>query len=148
MAKDKYKGFDDRHFQEKLLENESIQINRESLRQILRETGISAKQKRRGRKYRRHRERKEAVGVMLLIDASYHDWLESRGPVMTIVGAIDDASGEVWARFENSESTWAYLRLMRQISINKGLPLSIYSDRHTIFHSPKEASITDQLEGR
>jgi hypothetical protein len=37
---------------------------------------------------------------------------------------------------------------MRQISINKGLPLSIYSDRHTIFHSPKEASIADQLEGR
>jgi transposase len=67
LAKDKYKGFNDRHFQEKLLENESIQINRESLRQILRETGISAKQKRRVRKYRRHRERKEAVGVMLQI---------------------------------------------------------------------------------
>ena len=31
LAKDKYKGFNDRHFQEKLLENESIQINRESL---------------------------------------------------------------------------------------------------------------------
>jgi len=60
---------------------------------------------------------------------------------MTIVGAIDDASGEVWARFENSESTWAYLRIMRQRSINKGLPLSIYSDRHTMFHSPKEASM-------
>ena len=67
---------------------------------------------------------------------------------MTIVGAIDDASGEVWARFDNSESTWAYLRLMRQIAIDKGLPLSIYSDRHTIFHSPKEATIVDQLEGK
>jgi transposase len=148
LATDKYKGFNDRHFQEKLLENENIQVNRESLRQILREKGISAKQKRRGRKYRRHRERKEAVGVMLQIDASCHDWLESRGPVMTIVGAIDDASGEVWARFDNSESTWAYLRLMRQIAIDKGLPLSIYSDRHTIFHSPKEATIVDQLEGK
>ena len=67
---------------------------------------------------------------------------------MTIVRAIDDASGEVWARFDNSESTWAYLRLMRQIAIDKGLPLSIYSDRHTIFHSPKEATIVDQLEGK
>ena len=67
---------------------------------------------------------------------------------MTIVGAIDDASGEVWARFENSESTWAYLRLIRQIAIDKGLPLSLYSDRHTIFHSPKEATIVDQLEGK
>ena len=148
FAVGKYKGFNDRHFQEKLLEKESIQINRESLRLILREAGISAKQKRRGRKYRRHRERKEAVGIMLQIDASRHDWLESRGPVMTIVGAIDDASGEVWARFESSESTWAYLRLIRQIAIDKGLPLSLYSDRHTIFHSPKEATIVDQLEGK
>ena len=148
FAAGKYKGFNDRHLQEKLLEKESIQINRESLRLILREAGISAKQKRRGRKYRRHRERKEAVGIMLQIDASRHDWLESRGPVMTIVGAIDDASGEVWARFENSESTWAYLRLIRQIAIDKGLPLSLYSDRHTIFHSPKEATIVDQLEGK
>lgn len=148
FAAGKYKGFNDRHMQEKLLEKESIQINRESLRQILREAGIPAKQKRRGRKYRRYRERKEAVGVMLQVDASCHDWLESRGPVMTIVGAIDDASGEVWARFENSESTWAYLRLIRQIAIDKGLPLSLYSDRHTIFHSPKEATIVDQLEGK
>ena len=148
FAAGKYKGFNDRHMQEKLLEKESIQINRESLRLILREAGIPAKQKRRGRKYRRYRERKEAVGIMLQIDASRHDWLESRGPVMTIVGAIDDASGEVWARFENSESTWAYLRLIRQIAIDKGLPLSLYSDRHTIFHSPKEATIVDQLEGK
>jgi transposase len=148
FAAGKYKGFNDRHFQEKLLEKESIQINRESLRLILREAGISAKQKRRGRKYRRHRDRKEAVGIMLQIDASCHDWLESRGAVMTIVGAIDNASGEVWARFDNSESTWANLRLMRQIAIDKGLPLSIYSDRHTIFHSLKEATIVDQLEGK
>jgi len=148
LATDKYKGFNDRHFHEKLLGKESIQINRESLRQLLRQTGIPAKQKRRGRKYRKYRDRKEAVGMMLQIDASRHDWLESRGPVMTIVGAIDDASGAVWARFEKSESTWAYLRLMQQIVRDKGLPLSLYSDRHTIFHSPKEASITDQLEGK
>jgi len=148
LAAGKYKGFNDRHFQEKLLVEEKIQINRESLRQILRQSGIPAKKKRRGRKYRRYRDRKEAVGMMLQIDASCHDWLESRGPVMTIVGAIDDASGTVWARFEKAESTWAYLRLMRQIARHKGLPLSLYSDRHTIFHSPKEASIADQLEGK
>ena len=55
----KYKGFNDRHMQEKLLEKENIQTNRGSLRQILREAGISAKKKRRGRKYRRYREQSE-----------------------------------------------------------------------------------------
>jgi hypothetical protein len=148
LATGKYKGFNDSHMQEKLQEKEGLQMSRESLRQILRKAGISAKQKRKGRKYRSSRERKEATGVMLQIDASCHDWLEARGPIMTIVGAVDDATGKVWARFEDSESTWAYLRLMRQIARDKGLPLSLYSDRHTIFHSPKEATIIDQIEGR
>ena len=61
---------------------------------------------------------------------------------------MDDATGHVWARFEVSESTWAYLRLVRQISVDKGIPLSFYSDRHTIFHSTKEADIVDQLKNR
>jgi transposase len=148
LATGKYKGFNDRHMQEKLQEKEGIQMSRESLRQILRNAEIKAKQKRKGRKYRRHRERKEAIGVMLQIDASCHDWLEARGPIMTIVGAVDDCTGEVWARFENSGSTWAYLRLIRQIARDKGLPLSLYSDRHTIFHSPKKTTIIDQIEGK
>jgi transposase len=111
FATGKYKGFNDRHLQEKLQEEEGIRINRESLRQVLRGAGIAAKHKRRGRKYRSRRERKEAAGIMLQIDASRHDWLEGRGPIMTIVGAIDDATGEVWARFEKSESTWSYYGL-------------------------------------
>ena len=136
FATGKYQGFNDRHLQEKLREEEGIEINRETLRQILRRGGISAKHKRSGRRYRARRERKEAARIILQIDAARHDWVEGRGPIMTIVGAIDDATGEVWARFEKSESTWSYLRLVRQIAVNRGLPVSFYSDRHTIFHSP------------
>ncbi|MBI4365420.1 MAG: hypothetical protein HY543_01225 [Deltaproteobacteria bacterium] len=35
--------------------------------------------------------------------------------------------------------------LMREIFLSKGLPLSLYSDRHTIFHSPKEPTIVEQI---
>lgn len=148
MAIGKYKGFNDTHMAEKFRENEGIEISRETLRSILRMAGIKPKKKRRGRKYRSKRERKEAFGMMIQIDASIHDWLEGRGPPMTLVGGVDDATGEVWAHFEDSESTWGYLRLLRQIIMDKGVPLSLYSDRHTIFHSTKEMSIIDQLEGR
>jgi len=32
---------------------------------------------------------------LLQIDGSRHDWLEGRGPWLTLVGAIDDATGKV-----------------------------------------------------
>ncbi len=44
FAAGKYKGFNDRHFQEKLLGKESIWLKRESLRLILREVVIFVKQ--------------------------------------------------------------------------------------------------------
>lgn len=144
----KYKGFNDTHMREKLVEREDIKISREGLRQILRGAGISPKRRRRSRKYRSRRARKESFGMMIQIDASIHDWLEGRGSKLTLVGGVDDATGHAWARFEKSESTWAYLHLLRQIIVDKGIPMSIYSDRHTIFHSTKEASIMDQLQNR
>jgi len=84
--------------------------------------------------------------MMIQIDASEHDWLEGRGPKMVLVGGIDDATGFVWGRFEESESSWGYLSLIRQICLSHGIPLSLYSDRHTIFFSPKEPTIIEQLQ--
>lgn len=148
LANGKYAGFNDVHLWEKLISDEEINVSRETLRQWLRKAGIAAKRKRRRRKYRSRRERKEAFGTMIQIDASHHTWLEGRGPWLVLVGGVDDATGHVWARFEDSESTWAYLRLSRQIIMDEGVPLSFYSDRHTIFHSPKELTIVDQLQNK
>jgi hypothetical protein len=83
--------------------------------------------------------------MLLQVDASRHDWLEGRGPHLTLVGAKDDATGQVWADFCEAESSWAYLGLMRVIFLSAGVPLALYSDRHTIFHSPREPTIIEQL---
>jgi hypothetical protein len=32
---------------------------------------------------------------MLQVDGSHHDWLEGRGPRLVLVGAVDDATGEL-----------------------------------------------------
>lgn len=145
LVRGRYKDINDCHLQEILLREEKIKIGRETLRFILRRAGIQAKNQKKRSPYRSRRERKEAFGVMLQIDGSPHDWLEGRGPWLTLVGAKDDASNHVWARFEVVESTWAYFHLMENIFMTTGLPLSLYSDRHTIFHTPREPNIIEQL---
>ena len=145
LARERLSDINDTHLSEILLREEKIRISRQALRRILRGAGIPAKLKRRSPKHRSRRERKEAFGMMLQIDGSPHDWLEGRGPYLTLIGAKDDATGHVWARFEVAETTWGYMDLMKEIFLSKGLPLSLYSDRHTIFHSPKEPTIVEQI---
>lgn len=145
LVRQKYLGFNDSHLTEFLAEHEKIPINRETLRRWLRSAGLKPKHKQSRKKYRSKRERKESFGTMLQIDASDHDWLQGRGPWITIVGGIDDATNYVWARFDVSENTWAYLKLFKNIIESNGVPLSIYSDRHTLLHCPKEPTIVEQI---
>lgn len=145
LAKDRYSGVNDLHLQDLLKRDHSIEVGRESLRKRLRGAGVAPKRKHRRKKYRARRERKAAFGMMLQVDASDHDWLEGRGPRFTLLGAIDDATSFAWCRFEQGETTWGYLALLRSILLTQGVPLSLYSDRHMIFHSPREPTILEQL---
>lgn len=145
LARTRYADINDQHLCELLEREHFIQVHPEALRRCLRAAGIAPKRKRRARKFRQRRERRAAAGMLLQVDASRHDWLEGRAEHLTLVGAKDDATGEVWARFCESESCWSYLALMRAIFLSAGVPLSLYSDRHTIFHSPREPTIIEQL---
>ena len=127
LARGKYRGFNDHHLSEKLVEVEGIVACREKIRQILRANGISSPRKRRSNKHRSRRERRAAEGMMLQVDGSPHDWLQGRGPRLCLVGAIDDASSTVpRAFFEVAESSWAYLHLFSEIFKTHGLPQSVY----------------------
>ncbi len=145
LAQKRYTDVNDRHLQELLEREHAIHVHPEALRRRLRAAGILPKRSRRPRKFRQRRERRAAAGMLLQVDASRHDWLEGRGPHLTLVGAKDDATREVWAQFCEAESCWAYLSLMRAIFLSAGVPLSLYSDRHTIFHSPREPTVIEQL---
>jgi transposase len=145
LVQERYRDVNDQHLCELLERNHATHVHPEALRRRLRAAGLAPKRKRRQRKFRQRRERRAAAGMLLQVDASRHDWFEGRGPHLTLVGAKDDATGEVWAEFCESESCWAYLRLMRAIFLSAGVPLSLYSDRHTIFHSPREPTVIEQL---
>lgn len=41
-----------------------------------------------------------------------------------------------------NECLFGYLEMMRQCCLDFGVPQSIYSDRHTIFRSPKTGKLT------
>lgn len=146
LVRKRYLDINDLHLKEILEREHQIVVGRESLRLRLGGAGIGPKRKRRVRKSRCRRERNPAAGMMLQIDASAHDWLEGRGPRLTLVGAIDDATGFGWYEFADSETTWTYLLLMRRIFLSAGLPMSLYSDRHEIFHTKREPTIIEQLK--
>jgi len=73
-------------------------------------------------------------GVLLQIDGSYHRWLEDRGPWFTLFLAIDDATGTVpFALFREREDTLGYFELLKVIINWCGIPLGVYTDRHSVF---------------
>lgn len=151
LRRAKYAGFNDQHFTEKLLSEEKIAASRPTIQRLLRREGIAAPQKRRARKHRRRRERKAQEGLMLLWDGSRHDWLEGRGEWLCLVGAIDDATGQVMpgAHFGLQETSVAYLSTLRAIVMGKGVPLSIYQDRHSALQRNDENwTLEEELRGK
>jgi transposase len=127
----KYAGFNDQHFTEKL-ELEGMAVSRSTVRRVLREAGVPAARKRRPPRHRRRRDRRAQEGMMMLWDGSRHEWLEERGPPLCLMGAIDDATGAVLpgAHFVEQECAAGYLKTLRRIAEEKGLPLSAYMDQH------------------
>jgi transposase len=151
LARSKYAGFNDSHLTEKLVEEEKISVSRETVRRLLRKAGLRSPHKRRARKYRSRRERKARLGMMVLTDASREDWLEGRGPALTLIGYQDDASGQVLVcGFQlEPEDTLGYLRQLRALVERHGVPLSLYRDQHGTFQrNDKHWTLEEQLAGR
>jgi len=146
-----YAGFNDQHFTEKLVEHEALVVSRETVRRVLRGEGIGSPRTRRATKHRRRRERRAQAGQMILWDGSEHDWLEGRGPRLCLMGAIDDATGEFLpgAHFTEAEGTLGYLRLLRDILREKGIPHTVYGDRHgSLRRNDTHWTIEEELAGR
>jgi transposase len=151
LRRSKYDGFNDQHFTEKLAEMEGIVLSRETVRRILRGSGIGSPRKRRPPRHRSRRERRAQAGQMILWDGSHHDWLEGRGPRLCLMGAIDDATGEFLpgAHFTEEESTVGYLRVLRDILREKGIPHTVYGDRHgSLRRNDKHWTLEEELAGR
>lgn len=134
---DDYRGASDSHLTELLAEREGITLSRPTVRRILRAAGVASPRPRRAPRHRARRERMPRAGMLVQVDGSRHDWLEGRGPWLTLVGAIDDATGTfLFATFRDEEDSAGYLQLVRDIARVHGLPEALYRDRHGSLEPP------------
>src|ERR1022692_3344412 len=151
LPRGKYQGFNDSHFAETLRDEEDLAVSRETVRRILRAAKLASPQKRRPRKYRSRRPPRPRFGMMALTDASRHDWFEGRGPVLTLIGFQDDATGQILAaHFQlEAKNTVGYLRALHLMITTHGAPLSLYRDRHGIFQrNDAHWTLAEQLAGK
>ena len=133
LRQGRYVDFNDQHFMEKLgAEQPPLVLSVRTVRRILRPAGVGAMRQRRPPKHRRRRERKAQAGLMLLWDGSRHAWLEARGPMLCLIAAIDDATGELLpgAHFVTQECAAGYLRVLEAVVRTHGVPWSVYMDQH------------------
>jgi len=139
------------HMAELLHRYQGINLSSRSIRRLLAQAGIPNPHTRKAPRRRRSRDRMPREGLLIQCDSSPFNWLEDRGPKLTLHGAIDDATGKILGLlFRPQEDLHGYLLALQQVVTNYGVPHSLYSDRHTIFFSPKKdkLSIEDELAGR
>lgn len=130
----KYSQFNLTHFRQTVGREEGkTPPSREWLRQVLMKRGVWERT-RNAPRHRQRRPRKAQEGEMLQLDGSKHRWFGEGFPEVTLVGAIDDATGDVpWLRFYPEETSAAYLELLDGVVRRKGIPVSVYTDRDSAF---------------
>jgi transposase len=140
-----YAGFGPTLAREKLLEVHGIALSKETLRRLMVSQGLWRQRRRKKPKAHPRRERRARRGELLQIDGSQHHWLEDRAAKFTLMAAVDDATGELFAAcFVQNESTLAYFDLAEQIVTAHGRPLALYSDRHSVFRHTPVAGLMEQ----
>ena len=150
LARSRYVGFNDHHLHEKLIEQAGFSLSRETLRRLLRTSGIGSPRKRRPPAHRQRRLRSGRAGELVQLDGSPHDWLEGRGPHLTALGMQDDATGKILAaQFFPSETAEGYFRLLHSLLRRFGVPVAFYGDRSGIFvRNDDHWTIEEELAGK
>jgi len=121
------------HFKELLEREHKIYISYNALYNLLKNKGISSSKKHKKIVKHRRRKRKASAGEMLQIDATPYDWFDD-GNNYALHGAIDDATGIITGLYmTQNECLQGYFEVMRHTILVFGVPLSAYSDKHTIF---------------
>jgi transposase len=149
LARGRYQGLNDTHLTEKLKEKEEINLSRPTVRGILRQAGIAAVRKRGVKRHYKRRERKAQEGALVLWDGSPHRWFGEKPGEWSLMAVIDDATGALLCGvFALQEDAQSYLICLKQMLLDKGIPLAIYMDRHGIFRRNDDHwTVEEQLAG-
>ena len=130
LYRGRYTGFNGRHFWQIVRREHEVKLSYTCVKQILQGAGLLKKGRARGR-HRRRRERKEALGDMLHLDGSLHRWLELAGNVkQTLIQVTDDSTNQLlYAQLWEGETVVAVMSALREVLVQYGIPVSLYTDR-------------------
>ncbi|MGF1803774.1 ISNCY family transposase [Aliivibrio sifiae] len=146
LIKAYYHDFGPTLISEKLKERHHVKISRETLRTWMIEESIWITKANKKARIHQRRRRRPSRGELIQIDGSPHAWFEERGVYCTLIVFIDDATSEIMAmKFAPAETTKAYMETLEDYLLNHGRPLSLYSDKHSIFrvnHPEREGELT------
>jgi transposase len=132
LKRDIYPDFSLRHFYEQVTEKHGVKVSYNWLRLMLQEAEVVQKEPARG-KYRRQRERRPMVGMLVHLDASTHEWIAGL-PRQDLVVALDDADGRIlYARFFPQEGTVSTFAALEAVLRNYGRFGELYTDRGSHF---------------
>ena len=113
-----------------LLAERDIPVSAETVRQIRRALGLAPKHRRRPAKHRRRRLRAARVGSMVLIDGTEFAWLGIHAPVFTLVGTLDDATGEPLSLVRRAnEDLHGFTQALHETITKFGVCEALYGDR-------------------
>lgn len=139
------------HVAELLEQHYGIRLSAKTVRRVLAAAGIPIRYAKKARRRRKSRERMPRPGLLAQCDASPYAWLEERAPKLTLHGAVDDATSKILAlHFRPTEDAIGYFQVLSQTLQDHGIPAAWYTDRHTIFFSPKKdkLSVEEELAGQ
>ena len=143
IVREKYADFGPTLAAEKLFENHSISISKETLRLWMIEEALWATRVQRIKRVHQPRYRRECFGELVQIDGSQHWWFEDRGPQCTLLVYIDDATSQLMhMEFAKSESAFSYFKATKTYIEKHGKPLAFYSDKHAVFRVNKKGATT------
>jgi hypothetical protein len=138
LKREVYPDFSIQHFYERATEKHGLKLSYTWARLVLQEAGIVEKAPGRG-KYRRRRERRPMVGMLVHLDASTHMWIPGLA-MQDLVVALDDADGRILhARFVPQEGTASTFEALGAVLRRFGRFCELYTDRGSHFCRTEKA---------
>lgn len=146
LKREVYGDFSMKHFHEVVTgKKHKLKLSYTLMRSALQDAGLVEKAPARG-KYRRKRERRPLVGMLVHLDGSTHEWIAGL-PMQDLIVALDDADGRIlFARFVEQEGTRSTFEALQAVLRRYGRFAELYTDRGSHFaRTPKAggAALTD-----
>ena len=138
LARSRYSETNHTHLSELLREREGIDIARTTLRRILAGAGVKSPRRRRPPQHRVRRQRMPREGMLIQVDGSPSPVVGTPCLALRAAAGRRRCHGQpspvvVNALFCEQENTRDYLLLMRGLLQRYGIPVALYTDRHSVF---------------